>query len=420
MDARPSPRIVSSPQPNPMIAPLPPAPMPPSAASFPRASSPPKSAHGALTAVVAAAARSFNPYEIGSPAVDGDPRRDAARRAVEAAVDAVARSGGSFDREKVTGAAVEEIVALGALGGLLGDHSAREILVQGPDTILVDRGQGLAPFEGYFSSAEALAVIVGRLVTMSGVYFDRQKAMQEGTLPTGVHFLAVLPPVAIGGPMVELRRTLRPGLTGDQLVSRGMLSNEIFELLRRAYQARRNIVVVGGADAGVGQLCSALANLASDGERVLTVEEVPNLELASPNAARLTVAPGATMDAVITQSGRMRADRVVIDGVRGGETLSALLQLSSRGGGCVLGVHSAAAADALDHLIALAYLGGGAPEAVGRFLPAAVQLLVRVGRGRDGRPRVESVGEVRKQGQGAQLVELFGANFASTGQSPSF
>jgi Flp pilus assembly CpaF family ATPase len=86
----------------------------------------------------------------------------------------------------------------------------------------------------------------------------------------------------------------------------------------------------------------------------------------------------------------------------------------------VLGVHSAAAADALDHLIALAHLGGAAPEAVGRFLPAAVHILVRVGRGRDGRPRVESVGEVRRSGQGAQLVELFGANFSSTGQSPKF
>lgn len=438
-DHAPSPRIVANapapmppaPAPMPMAppAPMPPAPMAAPMPSAPMASAPvaspmvsrapTKGGQAALSAVVSHAARSFNPYEVPAPAGEGDPRRDGARRAVEAAVDAVSKSGPGFDREAIGHAALEELVGLGALGDLIADGGVSEIVVQGPDTIVADRGQGLAPEGACFSSSEALSVIVGRLVTLSGGYFDRGKAMHEGTLPMGVHFTAVLPPIAVGGPIVELRRTQRPGLTGEQLVSRGMLSNEMLDVLRRASRGRKNVVVVGSSDAGVVQLVSAVANLAQNGEHVLAIEDVPRLELGSATVVRLTAASGTSLEDVITQGGRMRADRVVIDGVRGKETLAALLTAASRSGS-IVGVHSAPSAEAYDHLGALARLGGATSEAITSVLPSAVHVVVRMGRGNDGRARVESLAEVRRGGNGAQVVELFGSNFSSTGQSPSF
>ncbi len=380
-DARgPSPRVVSSSH----NAPMPAAPMPMPAAPAPMPAAPAPMAPAPMAMPAA-------PVPMGTPAAP-TPIRSAA-------------------------AALPD--GLGPLNALLDDSNVREILVQGPEHIVVDRGQGLTPHRGGFTSIEAVSAIVERLVAMAGGYFDRQKAMHEGTLSNGVHFTAILPPVAVGGPIIELRRTQKAGLTGDQLVSRGVLSKDIFDLLRRAYAARRNVVVLGGSDSGVGQLCSALANLATDGERLLAIEDTPSLELAMPGVARLTAAPGASMESVITQGGRMRADRLVIDGVHGGDTLAALVQLAGRGG-CILGVHSAAGADALDHLTALAHLGGASPAATGQFLPAAVHLIVRVARNREGQPRVESVGEVRRTGQTAQYVEIFGPNFSPSGQSPSF
>jgi pilus assembly protein CpaF len=356
--------------------------------------------------------------QVTTPAGALDPRRELARRAIDGAMEAITRAGGSFDRGQVGASALEEMVGLGVLAGLIEDQSAQDIIIHGPDSIVVDRGAGLAPYEGYFSSPEALGLIVSRLVYMSGATFDFRSALHEGTLPNGVHFTAALPPVAIGGPIVELRRTFRPGLTGDQLVARGMLSNEMFEVLRRGARGRKNVVVVGTSDGGVRQLLSALANLVGDEERVLTIEDVPSLELSSPNALRLAVGPGTAMEHVITQGGRMRADRIVIDGVRGGEALAALMQLSARGG-CMLGVHSAPGGNALDHLIALARMSG-AGEGIGRVVASAVQLIVRVGRGSDGIGRVESVAEVMPDGAGGARVNEIFRGFAAVGQPQTF
>ncbi len=412
-------------------APQPPAPQPAPSAPVPQQSSPApisapaapsgarpsKGDQAALSAVVGQAASNFNPYEVTAPVPEGDPRRDSARRAVDGALDNAAKIGPGFDRQKIGAAALEELVGLGALGALIGDESVHEVTVQGPGTVAVDCGQGLAPHESCFSSAEALSVIVGRLVTSAGGYYDRGKPTQEGTLPGGVHFSAVMAPVAVGGPIVELRRTARAAVRGEQLASRGMLTNEMLDVLRRASRARKNVVVVGPSDAGVSQLVSAIANL-TDGESVVAIEATPNLALASSDGARLAAASGTSMEEAITRGGRMSADRIVIDGVRGTEALAALLTVASRTGS-TLGVHSAAGSDALRHLSALARLAGANADAVSDILPSAVGVLVRVGRGNDGQPRVESLAEVRRGGSGPEVVELFSGG-SSTGQSPSF
>ena len=299
---------------------------------------------------------------------------------------------------------------LGPLGTLIDDASALEILVEGPDRILVDRGQGPAPADGAFASAESLSAIVGRMVTMSGGRFDGGP-LQEGTLPGGVHFTAFLPPVAVGGPVVELRRTQRPSPAPDALVTEGVISQPMFDLLRRAAEAGRNVAVVGPTPM-VSRIVSAVVNLAGDDQRVVTVERTPSLTLASPRPVRLSAGAGADVSRLIEQAGRLRGDRLAIDGVQGGELLSALLSCASRPG-CVLGVHSATGGDPLRQLQALAELGGGAPAAVRRVLAGALQLLVEVEGGLQGRGAVRSVAEVVSDPAGAaERHELVGPNGA--------
>lgn len=402
----PSPRVVGGP------APIP-------APSSPHSPSATQGALASLSAVVSHAAASFNPYEVSAPLADGDPRRAAAQRAVDGALDAVAQSGSAFDRTSVGGAALEELVGLGALGAFIADEQIQAVVVQGLDGLLVDRGDGLSPHDGGFSSTEALTVIVGRMVTAAGGYFDRAKASHEGTLPSGVHFSAVLPPVAIGGPIVELRRIQGAGITAAQLVSRGVLSQEIADVLERAVSARKGVAVVGTRDAGVSQLVSAIANLGPSSERLLAIEAVPRLQLASERAGRLTAPAGSTFESILEQGGRLRADRVVIDGVRGGETRQAL-DIAAARSGSVLGVHSQSGRDPLAHLATLGRIAGGDAEALEQLVASAVSLIVVVGRSGDGKPRVESVGEIHREGARVELRALFGEDFAPTGQKPSF
>lgn len=377
----------------------------------------PRGDQAALAAVVSHAASTFNPHDVTSPAGESSPVRATARSAVEAAIESLTSGGMSFDRKAIASAALEELVGLGALGALIADPDIQRVVVQGTDSILVDRGRGLTPHEGYFSSAEALTVITGRMARLSGGYFERSKTNHEGTLPDGLHFTAVLPPVAVGGPIIELRRIHRAAITGEALVSRGVLSSEMLDVLRRAVQARKGIAVVGTQDAGVSELVSALANLGSTGERVVAIEVIPELALPS-NAVRLTAPAGTPFESAIQHGGRMQADRLIIDGVRGGEALAALTTAAARSGS-LIGVHTTSG-DAFGHLVTLARLGGGgASEAAIGLVASAVSVVIRVARDQNG-ARVESVSEVRASETGANAVELFGSDHSSTGQSPSF
>ncbi|MGF1467686.1 MAG: ATPase, T2SS/T4P/T4SS family [Sandaracinaceae bacterium] len=416
----PSPRVISSP---PDVA-SPPV-RPPGAAQTPHlghpVTAPPSPGTGnrdALAMVVAYVARTLDRLEGAPPAPAGHPRRQEAERQVQTALRDLEPPMDGTDEATLAAAAVEELVGLGALASLVDDGGALEILVEGPGRMLVDRGEGHALQAGVFSTPEALAIIVGRLVAMAGGRFDPGRPLHEGTLPNGLHFSAVLPPVAVGGPQLELRRTARPGITGEQLVGQGTLSPPMLEVLNRAVQAERNVVVVG-AHPAVGQVVSALVNAVDDGARSVTVEESPTLELSGQQAVRLCAAPGADLAQLIQQAVRMRGDRLVIDGVRGPETLGALLALASRSGGGLMGIRSASGPDALSHVSALAQLGGGSRVALERILPSAIQVLVRVGAsGAEG--RVESVAEVLGDGGTVRLNELFAPEFKSVGQPEGF
>src|SRR5690606_24345229 len=142
-----------------------------------------------------------------------------------------------------------------------------------------------------------------------GGVFDPASAMHEATLPDGAHLVAVLPPVALRGPVLEIRRTGRAPVTGESLVQQGTLSSEMLATLRAAVQARRNVVVVGAAGLGVSTAVSMIANLADPDDRVLAIEASPELALAASSAVRLTSSAGVSLAQLVAQAPRLRADR---------------------------------------------------------------------------------------------------------------
>lgn len=305
---------------------------------------------------------------------------------------------------------------MGPLGALLEEVGVLEIVVEGTN-VLVDRGSGLAATGQRFGSADSVTRVARHLLSRARVQLDSAHPIAEATLHDGTHILAILPPVAVGGALVEIRRVGRPGPSGESLVSAGMLSADMLRALRSAIAVRRNVVVVGPSDAGVSLLVSALAAMGGPDERLLVIEAMSELPIANPRAVRLAAA-GTSFSELLARASRLRADRVVIDGVRGGEAREALVLAASRGGGTIVGVRTASGSAVLDHLEALASLSGGR-DGVGPLVASAVHLVVRLVRGADGARRVESIAEVGSGG----LTELFEhgeGGFASTGQAASF
>jgi len=305
---------------------------------------------------------------------------------------------------------------LGPLGPLLEEVGVLEIVVEGTN-ILVDRGNGLASTGQRFASADSVTRVARHLLSRARIHLDASRPIAEATLHDGTHILAILPPVAVGGALVEIRRVGRPAPSGESLVSAGMLSADMLRMLRSAIATRRNIVVVGPSDAGVAQLVSVLAAMGGSDERLLVIEAMSELPIANPRAVRLAAA-GTNFSELLLRASRLRADRVVIDGVRGGEAREALLLAASRGGGTIVGVRTASGEAVLHHLESLASLSGG-HDGVSALVASSVHVVVRLARGADGARRVESISEA----SGGNLTELFEhgeGGFASTGASPSF
>ena len=307
--------------------------------------------------------------------------------------------------------------ALGPLESLLEEVGVLEIVAEGPSRLLVDRGTGLVPAGKSFGNEASLAGAAARLFQMAGARLEVGRAVQEASLPDGTHVLAVLPPFAVGGPFVEVRRLGRPTVPGETLVAQGMLSSDMLATLRSAIAVRRHIIVVGPSDAGIAPLIGALTAMVHEEERIACVEASPELALPASRAIRFQ-AGGENLSTLIERVATFRSDRLVIDGVTGPHVRAALVALASKSGGGILGVRTQSSGAELEHLASLVSLSGGKEGATALVL-AASHVIVRMGRSTDGVRRIESIAEVQSEG----LVTLFehdDGGFASTGTRPSF
>jgi pilus assembly protein CpaF len=427
-----------APTPAPMARPLvsPPArtsaPPPPAdddfAHSEPPTSSPRRSAPAAIMAtsmetpeglpsVVAALAKHFpGLYDVSAHGLEDGRRHDEARKALSTAL----RDAGADGDEALGDAALAEAVGLGAFGALLADDGISEIVVEAADRVLVDRGAGLVPSEASFSSAAMLTVCARRLIARTGGRADG--SVLQAWLPEGGYATVILPPVAIGGPVVEIRKGVGPSL--DALVSRGAISEAASGLLRNAVEARRNVVVLGSADAGVSEVLAAIAACIDPSERLVAVGAGAALDLSNVIALAAGGATGLSLGAVAQQAARLRADHLLVDGVCDANVLDVLAAIAAHGGGGFVGVHAASAREPGAVLTLLARLAGRATEETAAALVADVaHLVVQVERGESG-PRVSAIAELgAAEGTCIPTRALFtsqGDVLVSTGTAPSF
>ncbi|MCS6856814.1 MAG: ATPase, T2SS/T4P/T4SS family, partial [Sandaracinaceae bacterium] len=290
--------------------------------------------------------------------------------------------------------------ALGPIAALLEDPSVHHILVQGAMGICFERrGAGLISSTARFLTQPALLRAAASLFAQAGLAIGADP-IQEAVLPDGTHVTLVLPPVAEWGVSLEIRKLGQALVSAEALMAQGMLSPEMWAFLQSAMAHRRNIAVIGPAQANASALLGAML-LACREERVLILEEASEIPLApNPKHNRFKAGPMG-MSTLIRRLGHLRADWFVIDGLSSGALRDALVLAGSRGGGTLLGIHAAFHPAVVDEIVALASLGSSR-EGLRELVFQAIHVLVQLDRVH-GVGRVVSIGELAE----GQLVERF-------------
>lgn len=295
---------------------------------------------------------------------------------------------------------------LAAIGGPIGAHlvdpRVSEIVVNGHAAVFVEIDGRLERTGGRFHDDGDLRRTIVRLAGLCGRRVDDASPIVDARLPDGSRLNAVLPPLAVDGPLLTIRR-FPERLRLTDLVELGTLDGETARLLAEEVHARRNLLVSGATSTGKTTLLAALAECFDPIERVVTVEDAAELRLALPHVARLEARPAAVdgrgavdLRALVRNALRMRPDRLIVGEVRGAEALDLLMALNTGHDGSLTTVHANGPGDALRRIETMALMSGvDLPHAVVREQTArAVQAIVHLERGLDGHRRVASVSRV--------------------------
>ncbi|MCB0978716.1 MAG: CpaF family protein [Acidimicrobiales bacterium] len=323
---------------------------------------------------------------------------DAGRRRVLAAE--VRRRQPLLDSGAVTRAVdrVEaRLVGLGPLDDLLADDTVTDVVVNGPGVVWVDRG-GYMERSGVEVDAELLELLIERVVAPLGRRVDPVHPVVDGRLPDGSRVHVVVPPLAVDGPCLTIRRFATRSITIEDVAGPG-----VARILRDAVRSRANVIVAGGTGSGKTTLLNALAAEIDPRERIVTVEDAAELRLPGEHVVRLETRPSsvdgpAAVSArdLVRNALRMRPDRLLLGEVRGGEALDLVQAMNTGHDGSLSTLHANSCVDALRRLEALVLMAGiGLPlDAVRDHIASAVDLVVHLVRGPDGRRYVDEVAEV--------------------------
>lgn len=310
-------------------------------------------------------------------------------------------SAGVDDVARWIGRAVDEIDGFGPLAALMREESITDILINGPDEVWIERDGLLTETTSPFASVEQLTTWCERTITRAGARIDTSHPIADARLDDGSRIHVVLPPVAPGGPLVSIRRFPERGFTLDDLVERAALDGWQANTLRTAVAEGRSIVVSGATGAGKTTLLGALLSVVPPSERVVVIEELPELQKLTRNkvslVARTANAEGAgelRLNSLVRAALRMRPDRIVVGEVRGPEALPAIWAMRTGHAGTMLSVHASDAADAARRLVDLALMAERTPSetSLTREVGSAVDLYVHMSRSDGVRKVVEIVG----------------------------
>ena len=348
-------------------------------------------------------------------ATAADPSEDLPGR-IRALVDREAAVLDAGARAELAGRIAERAFGLGPLEPLLGDPAVEEVMVCGTAPVWVERGGRLERTEVRFAEERDLRDAIERILAPLGRRVDEAEPLCDARLPDGSRVNVVIPPLALDGPVLTIRRFRRRGFSAEELVANGTLTRPLLGFLARAVHARASILVCGGTGSGKTTTLNVLSSFIGADERVVTIEDAAELRLAQPHVVRLEARPPnlegrgeVTIRRLVRNALRMRPDRIVVGEVRGPEALDMLTALSTGHDGSLCTIHAGTPAEALRRIETLALMAGlGLPHAALQEQVAdAFDLVVCQARGADGSRRVVSVAEVVRVAGGPAARELY-------------
>jgi pilus assembly protein CpaF len=307
------------------------------------------------------------------------------------------------ERERLAQEVLDEVFGLGPLEPLLADASISDILVNGHKRVYIERKGILEQTGIQFRDDTHLMTIIDRIVSAIGRRIDESSPMVDARLADGSRVNAIIPPLAVDGPCLSIRRFGRDPLRADDLIANKSLTPARMELLRGCVKARLNIVVSGGTGAGKTTFLNILSSYISDRERIVTIEDAAELQLHQEHVVRLETRP-ANIEGkgsihqrqLVINALRMRPDRIIVGEVRGDEALDMLQAMNTGHDGSLTTVHANSPRDALSRLETMVAMSNlNIPEtAIRRQISSAIDVVVQVSRMSDGTRKLVSVAEI--------------------------
>ena len=321
------------------------------------------------------------------------------------------------EREEMVTSLIHEITGLGPLEVIMGDPAVSDILVNGPDTIFVERHGKLEQVEARFRDNEHLVNIITRIVGRVGRRVDEASPMVDARLADGSRVNAIIPPLALDGAALSIRRFGAKALSHEDLVRFEALSPEMMNYLRLAVVSKCNVLISGGTGAGKTTLLNALSNFIPSTERIITLEDSAELRLQQPHVVRLESRPpniegrGAIhIGDLMKNALRMRPDRIVVGEVRGGEALDMLQAMNTGHEGSMGTLHANTPDDALQRLTTMITMAGVKldSEALKQIISRSLHVIVQANRLPDGQRKIISITEVLDvNDSGIEINEVF-------------
>ncbi len=309
----------------------------------------------------------------------------------------------AVERERIVSELLHETFGLGPLERLLQDPTVSDILVNGPRDIYVERRGLLERTEAMFRDDRHLLLVIQRIAARVGRRIDETSPMVDARLGDGSRFNAIIPPLALDGPLVSIRRFGAKALTADGLVQAGALTRAMLDYLAAGVRGRLNMIISGGTGSGKTTLLNALSSFIPADQRVATIEDAAELRLQQPHVVRLETRPPnlegrgqVTTRDLVRNCLRMRPDRIVIGECRGPEALDMLQAMNTGHDGSLTTLHANSPQDALQRLELMVGMSdvGLAPWLIRRQISASIQVIVQAARLPGGQRRVTCISEV--------------------------
>ena len=321
------------------------------------------------------------------------------------------------DRERLVEELISEILGLGPIEPLLKDPSVTEVMVNGPDSIYIERKGRLQKTDVRFRNTEHLMHIIDRIVTAVGRRVDESSPMVDARLADGSRVNVIIPPLSLIGPCVTIRKFSKDVLTVDKMIEFGSFDQRMAEFLEDCVKGRLNIVVSGGTGSGKTTLLNVLSSYVPATERIVTLEDSAELQLKQDHVVTLETRPPniegegeVTMRDLVRNALRMRPDRIIVGECRTGEALDMLQAMNTGHDGSMTTAHANSARDALSRLETMVLMSGmELPlRAIRSQIASAVDIIVQIARLRDGSRQIINIAEVTgMEGDIITLQDLF-------------